>query len=122
MSRRRVRAAAARPTHLPTPRRRATILRLRALTRPRLAVILLLRTQHLRARTLRPAAVIPRPAVVMAAVAVEVTTAVVAAEDRTIAAAVAVRTVAVIPTDANYQNNFQGPLKSRSGPFYFSLY
>src|SRR5712664_1283387 len=120
MSRSRVRAAAGHPMHLPTPRRRATILRLRALTRPRLAVTLLLRTQHLRARTLRPAAVIRRPAVAMAAVA-EVTAAVVgAAEDRTIAAAVAVRTAAAIPTDVDSQCNFQGPLKSRSGPFIFA--
>jgi hypothetical protein len=102
MSRRRVRAATGLPIRRPTPHRHATILRLRARTRPQVAVILLLRTRHLRARTLRPAAVIPRPAVAMAAVAAEVTAAVVVAEeDRTIAAAVAVRTAAVIPTDAN---------------------
>src|SRR6266404_5359200 len=82
MSRLRVRAAAGHPMHLPTPRR--------------LAITLLLHTQHLRARTLRPAAVIPRPAVAMVAVA-EVTAAVVgAAEDRTIAAAVAEVTAAVV--------------------------
>src|SRR6266404_2726392 len=96
MSRLRVRAAAGRHTRRPTPRRRAIILRLRAPTRRRLAVTLLLHTQHLRARTLRPAAVILRPAVAMAAVA-EVTAAVVgAAEDRTIAAAVAEVTAAVV--------------------------
>ena len=97
MSRRRARAAAAHPSQ----RRRATILRLRAPTRRRLAVTLLHRTQHLRARTLRPAAVIPRPAVAMAAVEEVTAVAVAEAEDRTMAAAVAVRTAAVIPTDAN---------------------
>src|SRR5260370_37585533 len=67
MSRLRVRAAAGHPMHLPTPRRRAIILRRRVDTRRRVAVTLLLRTRHLRARTLRPAAVILRPAVAMAA-------------------------------------------------------
>jgi hypothetical protein len=114
MSRRRARAAAAQRIHLRTPRRRAAIQRLRAVT-------LLLRTRRLRARTLRRAAVIPRPAGAMAAVA-EVTTAVVgAAEDRTVAVAEGDRTAAV-PTDVNYQNNFQGPLRCRSGPFYFCCY
>jgi hypothetical protein len=103
MSRRRVRAATGLPIRRPTPHRHATIPRLHVPTRPRVAVTLRLRTRHLRARTLRRAVVIPRPAVAMAAVAAaEVTTAVVvAAGDRTIAAAVAVRTAAVIPTDAN---------------------
>jgi hypothetical protein len=109
MSRRRVRAAAG----LPTPRRRATIQRLRAVT-------LLLRTRRLRGRTLRPAAVIPRRAVAMAVVA-EVTAAVVGAEGRTAAVAEGDRTAAVILTVANYQDNFQGPLRCRSGPFYFLL-
>src|SRR5260370_25546916 len=71
MSRLRVRAAAGHPMHLPTPRPRVD-------TPRRVAVTLLLHTQHLRARTRRPAAVIRRPAVAMAAVAEEVTTVVVA--------------------------------------------
>ncbi len=112
MSRLRVRAAAGRHTRRPTLRRRAH-------TRRRVGVTLLLRTRHLRARTLRPAAVIPRPAVAMAAVAAEVTTVVVAEEDRTIAAAVAVRTAAVIPTDANCQITFKARSNSGAGLFTF---
>src|SRR5260370_5968639 len=106
-SRLRVRAAAGHPMHLPTPRRRAIILRLRAPTRRRLTVTLLLHTQHLRARTRRPAAVIRRPAVAMAAVAEEVTTVVVgvAVAERAVTAAEGGRTAGGSSPGVDFQRN-----------------
>jgi hypothetical protein len=101
-----------------TLHRRDPIHRLHAATQRRLAVTLHLRTPHLRARTLRQAAVTLLLALAMAAVAAEaITAAAVVAGDRTIAAAVH---AAVILTDTNFQRGFQGPPESPSGPFDFS--